>query len=304
MQRREPCADFAVTGGDRRALLVGIDGVAELALTAERRTELIDLLGDDDRLKAEYPKVAEYLEMAPQLAGTGNLQVDAAFELRIVHYMTCARADSPNPYWDIVSPFVSDRDGRRVVDGGNMDGSPRLAFAQMLLQGVYTYALPSPETLEWVAAFCGGRKVVELGAGRGYWAAQMTRAGVEVEAYDIEPPDSTENVSFPRNAGQEDIWHPVGDLGQFDMSAADRSNQVLFLCWPPGWGNTMASEALAAFEQAGGSRLIFIGQPKGGMTGDDAFFDALSTGWELESEDPKYAAWWNVADVAQGWVRR
>lgn len=35
-------------------------------------------------------------------------------------------------------------------------------------------------------------------------------------------------------------------------------------------GNKMASDALSAFEQAGGRRLIFIGEPKGGMTGDDA----------------------------------
>jgi len=36
------------------------------------------------------------------------------------------------------------------------------------------------------------------------------------------------------------------------------------------------------------------------MTGNDAFFDALSAGWELESEDAQYVAWWNLADVAQG----
>lgn len=155
-----------MTGGDRTTLLVIIEDVAELALTAERRSELIDLPGDDDRLRAEYPTVSEYLEMSPQLAGTGNVQVDAAFELRIVHYMTCDRSESPNPYWDIVSPFVSERDGGRVIDGGKEDGRPRLAFAQMLLQAVYAYALPAPETLDWMATFCGGRKIVELGAGR------------------------------------------------------------------------------------------------------------------------------------------
>jgi hypothetical protein len=278
--------------------------VAELALTAERRTELIDLLGDDDRLRAEFPKVSEYLDMSPQLTGTGDLQVDAAFELRFVHYMTCERAESVNPYWDIVSPFISERGGRHVIDGGKENGSPRLAFAQMLLQSVYSYALPSPDTVEWMSAFCGGRKVVELGAGRGYWAAQLTRAGVEVDAYDVEPPDGNTNVSVPHVTGQADVWHPVGNLDEFDMSATDRSDQVLLLCWPPGWGNTMASAALADFEQSGGDRLVFIGQPQGGMTGDDGFFDGLSARWDLESQDPKYAAWWNLADVAQGWVRR
>ena len=66
----------------------------------------------------------------------------------------------------------------------------------------------------------------------------------------------------------------------------------------------MASEALAAFEKSGGERLIFMGQPRGGMTGDDAFFDALSAGWEVAAEDTQYVSWWNLADMAQGWVRR
>ena len=273
-------------------------------LTAQRRNELAALLDDEERLRTEYPKVSEYLDMAPKLAGTGNVRADAAFDLRFVHYMTGSKAQSSNPYWDIVAPSVSEYEGRRMVNGGNPEGSARLAFAQMLLQTTYAYSIPSPETLEWVSAFCDGRLVVELGAGRGYWAAQMARSDIRVNAYDFEPPDTMENVSFPRAGKQTDVWHHVGDLDEFEMDAAGRSDYVLFLCWPPGWGNTMASEALAAFEKAGGNRLIFMGQPKGGMTGDGAFFDGLSAEWELVSEDAQYVSWWNLADVAQGWVRR
>jgi hypothetical protein len=276
--------------------------VAELALTAERRNELAALLDDEERLRTEYPSVSEYLDMAPTLSGTGDVRADAAFDLRFVHYVTGGK--SSNPYWDIVAPSVFEHEGRRMVNGGNPEGSARLAYAQMLLQATYAYAIPSPETLDWVSAFCDGRLVVELGAGRGYWAAQMARAGINVKAYDFEPPDATENVSFPRAGKQMDVWHYVGDLDEFEKNVVAQSDYVLFLCWPPGWGNTMASEALASFERSGGERLIFMGQPKGGMTGDDAFFDALSAGWELASEDAQYVSWWNLADVAQAWVRR
>jgi hypothetical protein len=278
--------------------------VVKRALTPERRAELAALLDDEQRLRTEYPKVSEYLDMAPKLAGTGDVRADATFDLRFVHYVTGGSAESSNPYWDIVAPSVSVHEGRRVVNGGRPDGSARLAYAQMLLQAIYTYAIPSPETIEWMSAFCAGRHVVELGAGRGYWAAQLADSGLHVEAYDSEPPDKVENVSFPRSGEQADVWHHVGGLGEFGGHVADRSDHVLFLCWPPGWGSTMASEALAAFEKSGGRRLIFIGQPRGGMTGDDAFFDALSAGWELESEDAQFVSWWNLADVAQGWVRR
>ncbi len=260
------------------------------------------LLDDERRLRAEYPKVCDYLDMAPTLAGTGDAAADAAFDLRLVHYVTGGQAHSPNPYWDIVGPAVSEHEGRRVVNGGRPDGSARLAYAQMLLQASYAYAIPSPETLAWVASFCAGRRIVELGAGRGYWAAQLARSGLGVEAYDVAPPDKVENISFPHGGEEADVWHHVGDLGEFDQ--IDRSAQVLFLCWPPGWGDTMASTALAGFEKANGRRLIFMGQPRGGMTGDDAFFDALAGGWELVDEDARFVSWWNLADVAQGWVRR
>ncbi|WP_205625489.1 hypothetical protein [Actinomadura atramentaria] len=246
--------------------------------------------------------MAEYLATAAGLAGTGDNQADAQFDLRFVHYMTGGSAVSRNPYWDIVEPCVVEHEGRRVVGGGRGEGSARLAFAQMLLQSSYAYAIPAPETVEWVADFCANLPVVELGAGRGYWAAQLADYGLTVDAYDSEPPNETVNASFPGAAGQVDVWHRVGDLDEF-ATRAGRADYVLFLCWPPGWGDTMASDALAAFENAGGQRLVYIGEPKGGKTGNDAFFDALSTRWRLESVDSQFVSWWTDADVAQGWVR-
>lgn len=276
--------------------------MAKLTMTAQRWDELTTLLKDEQRLKAEYPKVAEYLDMAASLAGTGDAQADAQFDLRFVHYMTGGSAVSSNPYWDIVEPLVFEHEGRRVVNGGRAEGSARLAFAQMILQATYAYAIPSPKTLEWMSDFCGDRTIVELGAGRGYWAAQLSHAGLIVEAYDLEPPDTTQNVSFPGAVGQADIWHPVSDLAGF-ATRTQTSDCVLFLCWPPGWGDTMSSQALRSFEEAGGKRLIYIGEPKGGRTGNDAFFDALSAHWKLESVDPHFVSWWTDADVAQGWIR-
>jgi hypothetical protein len=273
-----------------------------LELTAQRRGELAILLGDEQLLLAEHPKVAEYFSMAERLPGTGDRDADAAFDLRLLHYMTGGRSVGANPYWDIVGPSVFDYEGRRVVNGGHGQGSAQLAFAQMILQETYAYAVPSPETIGWMSQFCGGHRIVELGAGRGYWAGQLSRAGLVVDAYELEPPDRIENVSFPQVKGQIDVWYSVDGLAELRIDGW--SDSVLFLCWPPGWGNPMASEALAAFELAGGDRLVYIGEPKGGKTGDNAFFDALSARWTLESADSHFVSWWNLADVAQGWVRR
>jgi hypothetical protein len=65
----------------------------------------------------------------------------------------------------------------------------------------------------------------------------------------------------------------------------------------------MASDALASFEALGGERLLFVGQGKGGQTGDDAFFDRLETSWTLESADRHHVSWWTSVDVAEAWVR-
>jgi len=216
--------------------------------------------------------------------------------------MTGDASISKNPYWDIVAPSVFEHDGRRVVNNGNPEGSAQLALAQMVLQAAYAYAIPSPETINWMRQFCGDRPVFELGAGRGYWAAQLSHAGQTVSAYELEPPDRADNVSFPQATGQDAVWYPVNGLDCLPLD--DRSGQVLFLCWPPGWENPMASDTLSAFESSGGDRPVYIGEPRGGKTGNSAFFDALEDRWRLETTDPRFVSWWNLSDMAQGWVRR
>lgn len=276
--------------------------MVEPALSPERRDQLRAYLGDEQLLRDRHPQVARYFDTAPGLSGTGDAQADANFDVRLLHFMTGGKAVSDNPYWEIVGPSVSERGSRRVVDGGNASGSSQLAYAETILQAAYAYAIPSPETIRWVSQFCDGRRIVEVGAGRGYWAHQLSRAGNTVEAYEVAPPDQGENASFPQTAGQDDVWFPVANLSGRGVTTGPDS--VMLLCWPPGWGDTMASDVLAAFERSGGERLVFIGEPKGGKTGDDAFFDALADHWTLESGDPEFVSWWNLADVAQGWVRR
>lgn len=212
-------------------------------------------------LRAEYPNVADYLSRTESMPGTGDIQADLAFDVRLLHYLTAERSATDNPYWNTVAPSVFAHDGRRVVNGGNPQGSARLGYAEMFLQAAYSYAIPSPETIEWVAEFSDDRPILELGASRGYWAAQLSRAGLTVHAFELEPPDRAQDISFPQEVGQIDVWYPVASLDGLPLK--DGSNYVLLLCWPPGWGNTMASAALAAFESNGGDRLIYIGEPRG-----------------------------------------
>ncbi|MFD3510876.1 hypothetical protein [Nocardia sp. NPDC058666] len=272
-----------------------------LVLTTERRIELAELLKDEARLNAAFPHVADYLDTVMRLPGSGDREQDASFDLRMVHFLTGGATASGNPYWDVVAPVVSrDSEGRRGIHGHS--GKARLAYAETVLQAAYAYAIPSPETLAWVGDFTAGRTLLELGAGRGYWAGQLADRGCRVRAFDSEPPNETVNPSFPVVSGQKAIWHQVEGLEAY--ATADKADAVLLLCWPPGWGDSMASDALAGFEQDGGTRLVFVGEPQGGKTGDDAFFARLAERWELVAEDADYVAWFRNCDVAQGWVLR
>lgn len=132
----------------------------------------------------------------------------------------------------------------------------------MILQAAYAYAIPSPETVEWMSGICADLPIVELRAGRGYWAAQLSGSGLSAEAYDVEPPDTAMNVSFAEAVGQMDVWHSVHGLAEY-ATRAHSADHVLFLCWPPDWGNTMSSEALTSFEETGGERFVYIGGTEG-----------------------------------------
>ncbi|WP_280217078.1 hypothetical protein [Nocardia neocaledoniensis] len=267
-------------------------------LTPERRDELADLLDDDKRFRATYSAVADYLDAAPMLAGTGNTEADQAFDLRLLHFMTGGQ--SANPLWDIVGPLVEvASEGARVIRGG-----ARLAYAQTILQEAFAYAVTSPQTLEWVAAQTQGRGVVEIGAGRGYWAHLLRAAGLDVLAYDSAPPDRVENESFGSQSGPRSVWGHVGDLADLErveMAASPYAGRALMLCWPPGWENRMSIEALEAFERGGGERLIYVGEPRGGRTACAAFFDRLASSWELVDMDDHFVTWWNLSDQAQCW---
>ncbi|MEV0066674.1 hypothetical protein [Amycolatopsis sp. NPDC050768] len=279
--------------------------MTELALTEVRRRALVALLDNQGLMEREYPALSEYLEAAPKLPGSGDDAFDAKFDLRLVHFVVDDEESSPaNPYWEIVEPLVSAQDGRRVVRAPGGRSSARLAFAETLLQATYAYAIPSPETLDWVARFCDGRSLVELGAGRGYWAGQLSRLGVKVAAYDVEPLGAAQAALDDQAVDRRDRFHEVNTADGGEGLRGDQTDTVLFLCWPPGWGNEMASQVLARFEELGGNRLIYIGEPKGGKTGDAGFFEALARGWRLAEVDTNFVSWWNLSDVAQAWTRR
>jgi len=120
----------------------------------------------------------------------------------------------------------------------------------------YAWAIPSEEALAEIAKY---GPIVEIGAGKGYWAHLLRERGVHVEAFDLHPPTKT--------------WTQVRKGSTREVS--DYPDHTLFLCWPP-YAEPMGYDALMAYH---GEHVIYIGEGSYGCTGDDAFHEELKANW-------------------------
>lgn len=141
-----------------------------------------------------------------------------------------------------------------------------------------SWAIPDDETIEWMAATCP--RILEIGAGRGYWAALLTEAGADVVAFDCAIEDGGMGENGWHQAGADRVptlWFPVR-LGGPEQAAAFPA-RTLFLCWPP-----MTDMALDCLKHYQGDSLVFVGEGEGGCCATDDFFVALGRDWELIEE--------------------
>ena len=102
----------------------------------------------------------------------------------------------------------------------------------------FAWAVPNEEAIACIRKYA--THVIEIGAGSGYWAWLMRQAGIDVTAFDTDPPSFT--------------WTEVrkGD----ERELLNHSNSTLLLCWPP-WATDMAVNALSLYS---GKHVIYIGE--------------------------------------------
>ena len=146
----------------------------------------------------------------------------------------------------------------------------------------YAWAIPNKAALDVLAAFS---PIVELGAGMGYWAYLLRKLGVDIVAFDENPPQL--EIGSNIWCDPTEPWTPVfyGDAHELADHYPERT---LFICWPP-MGSFCAS-AVARYRAAGGRRLIYIGEDGGGCTGS---FD--ETAWRLV-QTVRIPQWYGLHD--------
>lgn len=185
----------------------------------------------------------------------------------------------PEPFY---SPFRSNPQVPMFI---TRDGTSTYGLRRALV-GKYSWAIPSPEAIQFITEHAR-QGIVEIGAGVGYWAAQLTKAGISVMAYDVAPTSISDNIYHQRH----EEWHPVM-LGRADAAAA-HPDRALFLCWPP-YTEPMGADALTFYR---GDTLIYIGESGGGCCGDDRFHDLLEQQWEEVARCDQHWQWDGIRDT-------
>ena len=201
-----------------------------------------------------------------------------------------------NPYWDIVRNLPVDQfclyDNHPLqVDPFKCKRGPDYLVDRHQLTKTFGWSIPTPGDIEWITSVLGGRGVVEIGAGTGYWAWQLAQAGADVVAVDLLP--GGENTYCAATQ-----YHPVHRGGP--EVAGLHPERALLLCWPP-YGARMAVESLRAYE---GDLLIWIGEGDGGCTGDEEFFRVRDAGWEHIGDSPAHVTFSGIHCFVEAYRRK
>ena len=169
------------------------------------------------------------------------------------------------------------------------------------------YAFAAPTDAAMRALRKSATRWLEVGAGAGYWAAQMRRSGMDVVAVDVDPPGEETHNDYHGSCA---TWHPVvrGDAaaarsaGEKTTSSGDAgvAGRALFMCYPPpGFDSRMASETLEAY---GGGVLALVGEWDGN-TADGAFASLLTKHFYL-ARRAALPQWGDTAHELTVWRRK
>ncbi|KAK3276193.1 hypothetical protein CYMTET_15718 [Cymbomonas tetramitiformis] len=129
---------------------------------------------------------------------------------------------------------------------------------------LYGCVRPSDAALETIASFS---PLIEIGAGKGHWQRKLSDMGADVLAFDTD--ESVPRATAP-NVMQGDV--KLGDERQIRK----HRNRALFICYPEG---EMANKCLDKYS---GEYLLYVGEGRGGVNANDAFFDMLERDWVCE----------------------
>ena len=139
------------------------------------------------------------------------------------------------------------------------------------------FACPNIQAIEALKSFSKENGIMEVGAGVGYWAFILRDAGINVLAFDKQPPSDSswkcKKIQSNEYHGQFPAW---SEVLPGDTAAPCKTDRVLLICYPPP-DSAMGVKALQGFS---GNRLAYVGEMRGD-TGTADFEARLRAHWDL-----------------------
>lgn len=207
-----------------------------------------------------------------------------------------------NPYWDLVKERVDPVGSlwrTPTVDGYRSTRAPQeylerfrtlheAGLDRRSLVKRYSWTIPDPQTLAFVVEHSKGR-VVDPMAGTGYWGWLLAQSGIDAVSYDRDPGANHYHEGQPLHCTVE----MLGGVEAVRLHA----DRTLFLSWPP--MDASGADILRAYQ---GDRVIYIGEPEFGCTGDDDLYELLGKEWtEIAERVP--VQWDGLHDVVWAYDR-
>ena len=167
----------------------------------------------------------------------------------------------------------------------------------------FSWAIPYSKTLAALALRLKEySRILEVGAGTGLWAHLLK------ELHEIPVVATDQSDGNYRQGWVQHRQHRYCSVEVIDaVSAIEKYNpEVLILIWAPFshpdspyQEPPMATNSLKAFK---GNILVWIGEPPGGCTADDFFFEELHSNWE-RIDDIGIPSWYQIDDSCSIWKR-
>lgn len=179
--------------------------------------------------------------------------------------------------------------------GHLIDAQSVVRFIKMLKMRLvycdtYAWAIPNDEAMRTLVRHS---PIVEIAAGRGYWAGLAASAGASIIAFDANPPTKKDTNQWHRQPGTF-----------FKVSKADLDivktypDRALFLCWPP-HGSDVALKTIQNYK---GKTIIYVGDDGHVSAGTPEFYKEMSTYFTLE-EIVHIPRWPGIHDRLEVWQR-
>lgn len=145
----------------------------------------------------------------------------------------------------------------------------------------FAWAIPSEYAINEIIKFSRKDKVLEIGSGLGLWCHLLQLNGLDIIG--------TDNFSS-HTQKEKERFCKIEEISAIDATNKYIDRNVLMTIWPP--MSSMVSDALKIFK---GNKLIYIGEPEGGCTGDESFFDILEKYW-VKIDIIKISQWRGICD--------